>query len=84
MSDVAPQVASRQAGEQELAALEWNWGEAYLVGHDEEHGWWASRRDQIGGLITEAGPDELRAAIIADYDLKPVPRDLAGRGKGEP
>lgn len=84
MSEAAPQAASRQAGEQELAALQWNWGEAYLIGCDDDHGWWASRRDQIGGLITEAGPDELRAAIIADYELKPVPRDFAAPDEGEP
>jgi hypothetical protein len=84
MDQAAPQAASGHAGEQELAALQWNWGEAYLIGYDGEHGWWASRRDQIGGLLTEAGPDELRAAIIADYELKPVPRDFAGRVKGEP
>jgi hypothetical protein len=72
-----------QAGGQELAALVWNWGEAYLIGYDDAHGWWASRRDQIGGLITEHGPDELRAAIIADYDLKPVPRDFAPLSPGE-
>jgi hypothetical protein len=83
VSEVAPQAASGQAGEKELAALQWNWGEAYLIGCDDEHGWWASRRDQIGGLITEAGPDQLRAAIIADYELKPVPRDWALL-KGEP
>jgi hypothetical protein len=80
----APQAASGQVGEQELAALQWNWGNAYLIGCDDEHGWWASRRDQVGGLLTEAGPDELRAAIVADYDLKPVPRDFAGRDNGEP
>lgn len=83
MSEMAPHAASGQAGEQDLAALQWNWGEAYLIGYDDEHGWWASRRDQIGGLLTEAGPDELRAAIIADYDLKRVPRAFAGRVKGE-
>jgi hypothetical protein len=80
MSEVAPQAASGQADDQELAALQWNWGEAYLIGHDDEHGWWASRRDQIGALITESGPDELAAAIRADYTLKPVPRDLAPPG----
>jgi hypothetical protein len=84
MGEAAPQAASGQAGEQELAALQWNWGEAYLIGYDDVHGWWASRRDQIGGLLTEAGPDELRAAIIADYDLKPVPRDYRVLPRGEP
>ena len=52
-----------------------------MIGCDDEHGWWASRRDQVGGLLTEAGPDELRAAIIADYDLKPVPRDMPTGGE---
>jgi hypothetical protein len=69
----APQAASGQADE--LAALQWNWGEAYLIGYDDEHGWWASRRDQIGGLITTGSPDELTAEIWADYALKPVPRE---------
>jgi hypothetical protein len=79
MDEAAPQAASRQADEHELAALQWNWGEAYLIGVDDEHGWWASRRDQIGGLITESGPDELAAAIRADYTFKPVPRACAGQ-----
>ena len=80
MGEAAPPAASGQAGEQELAVLQWNWGEAYLIGHDDEHGWWASRRDEIGGLITETGPDELVAAIRADYTLKPVPRSLTPPG----
>jgi hypothetical protein len=79
MGEGAAPAASGQADEQELAALQWNWGEAYLIGYDEDHGWWASRRDQIGGLLAESGPDELAAAIRADYTLKPVPRGRAGR-----
>ena len=84
MSGMAPRgtgACAGTAGEQDLAALQWNWGEAYVIGCDDEHGWWASRRDQVGGLLTEAGPDELRAAIIADYDLKPVPRDMPAGGE---
>ena len=84
MNETARPGARATAGtaeDQELAALQWNWGEAYLIGCDDEHGWWASRRDQIGGLLTEPGPDELRAAIIADYDLKPVPRDIPARSE---
>lgn len=76
MDEAAATGARREtAGEQELAALQWHWGEAYLIGCDDEHGWWASRRDQIGGLITEGGPDELAVAILADYAFKPVARD---------
>src|ERR1700722_16213296 len=37
----------------------------------------------FGGLLTEAGPDELRAAIIADYALKPVRRDYRAVSAGE-
>jgi hypothetical protein len=77
MDEAAPQAAGKTADEHELAALQWNWGEAYLIGYDDDHGWWASRRDQIGGLITGDSPDELTAQIRADYELKPVPRGLA-------
>jgi len=63
-----------------LEALRFGWGDAYLIGHDDEHGFWAARRDRIGGLLTEAGPDDLRQAIIEDYAAKPVPREPASRG----
>lgn len=66
-----------------LEALEFDWGDAYLIGQDGKDGWQARRRDQIGTRLTAPGPDELRAAIRADYELKPVPRDL-GAGDGEP
>jgi hypothetical protein len=84
MDEAAPQAASGRTDDQELAALQWNWGEAFLIGFDDDHGWWASRRDQIGGLITGDSPDELRAAIIGDYELKPVSRDFTGRATGQP
>lgn len=58
-----------------LEAIRFGWGDAYLVGHDDERGWWAARRDRIGGLLTEATPDELRQAITEDYAVKPVPRE---------
>ena len=59
-----------------LEELRWHWGDAYLIGHDDERGWWAARRDQIGVFITAAGPEELWSAIHADYEAKPVPRDI--------
>lgn len=59
--------AGRTAEEQALDALRLDWGTAYLIGCDDEHGWYASRHGQVGGLIEENGPDELRAAIAADY-----------------
>ncbi len=63
-----------------LEALRWHWGDAYEIGHDDEHGWHAARRDQIGGLLTGAGPDELGHAITEDYAFKPVPRELPADG----
>jgi hypothetical protein len=63
-----------------LEALRWHWGEAYMIGHDGERGWWAARRDKIGGLLTGADPAELEKAILADYSLRPVPRDLPADG----
>ncbi len=47
-----------------------------MVGADEERGWWAARRDQVGGYLTAHDPDGLWKAIREDYALKPVPRDL--------
>lgn len=76
----------RAPADHELSALRWGWGEAYRIGADPERGWWARRRDDIGGDITADGPGELWAAVLADYALKPVPRDLAGStgtGDGE-
>lgn len=61
--------------EQALKALRWDWDTAYLIGHDEEHGWYAGRRDKIGDLITAPDPDALRREIAGNYALKPVPRE---------
>lgn len=47
-----------------------------MIGHDDERGWWAARRDQVGALITAADPEELWSAIHADYAARPVPRDI--------
>jgi hypothetical protein len=70
----------RMADDDALEALRWNWGEAYLIGHDDERGWWAARRDRIGSLLTGTDADGLRAAIRADYALKRVPRDQSATG----
>ena len=81
MDEAAPQAAEgRTADGDALEALRWDWGEAYLIGHDDERGWWAARRDRIGSLLTGADPEGLRAAIRADYALKRVPRDMAATG----
>ena len=63
-----------------LEAVRFGWDTAYLIGYDDERGYWAARRDRIGGLLTAPTPDELRQAITEDYALKPVPREPAARG----
>ena len=35
-------------------ALRFSWGDAYEIGHDDERGWWAARRDRIGASLTAA------------------------------
>jgi|HubBroStandDraft_6_1064221.scaffolds.fasta_scaffold151714_2 hypothetical protein len=69
--------ASGRAEKEALDALEFDWGDAYMIGRDDERGWWAARRDRIGGYFTAPGPDELREAIRADYALEPVPRSVS-------
>jgi hypothetical protein len=79
MDEAATQAAgggTRTADEPALAALRYGWGDAYMIGWDGERGWWAARRDLIGGYLTAHDADELWTAIQQDYDLKPVPRDL--------
>lgn len=78
----APQASDRPRStiidKDALDALEFDWGEAYMIRRDDERGWWAARRDCIGVYLTAPGPEELREAIRADYALKPVPRPPAG------
>jgi hypothetical protein len=66
--------------EETLEAIRFGWGDAYLIGYDDERGYWAARRDRIGGLLTADAPDALRDAITEDYAVKPVPREPAARG----
>jgi hypothetical protein len=75
MNEAAPQAAEIGADQDLLAALRFGWGEAYRIGWDAERGWWAARRDDLGGAITADEPEALSAAIYADYSLKPIPRD---------
>jgi hypothetical protein len=60
-----------------LKALDFDWGETYVIAHADGC-WQAARRGTIGHLLTASDSGELRAAIRADYGLKPVPRDAPG------
>ena len=61
----------------ELEAMRFHWDTAYTIDHDDEYGWRARRRDGLGSWLTGAGPDDLYAAIGADYGARPVPRSYA-------
>ena len=79
MDEAEPQPATgKTADEQVLEALRLEWGQSYRVGCDDERGWWAQRRDGLGGDITAEAPDELNTALSEDYALKPVPRLMPG------
>jgi hypothetical protein len=77
MNEAEPQPAPGMAGtavRYALEAVRFDWGEAYAIERDDEHGWRAKRLDGLGGWLTAAGADGLYEVIAADYALKPVPR----------
>jgi hypothetical protein len=79
MDEVAPRAAAvRTADDDALDALRLEWGQLYRIGCDAVRGWWAQRRDGLGGDIAAGTPDELRTAVSEDYSLKSVPPELAG------
>jgi hypothetical protein len=57
-----------------LEALRYSWGDAYEIGVSA--GLWTAVRRDGKGKLEEAGPEKLRNAILADYELLPVPRDV--------
>ena len=52
-----------------LESLRWNWGDAYTITR-----WAALRRDGLGEPIEADTAEDLEAAILRDYDARPVPR----------
>jgi hypothetical protein len=73
----AARSATTAADKDALKALDFDWGEAYVIVH-EGGCWQAGRRDSPGHMLTASDPEQLRAAVRADYELRPVPRDLPG------
>ena len=43
------------------------WDDEYLIGHDDEHGWWASRRGVVGHILTANSPEELVQMLGDDF-----------------
>ena len=55
MDEAAPQAAGGTGTEDISKALDvllLLWDDEYLIGHDDEHGWWASRRGVVGHILT--------------------------------
>jgi hypothetical protein len=42
------------------------WEDEYLIGCNDEHGWWASRRGVVGHIMTADSPEELGRMIGDD------------------
>ena len=61
-----------------LGALQWHWGEAYIIANPRPDIWLAVRRDDHQTLRAET-PLGLRDKIIGDYTVRPVSRDLLGQ-----
>jgi hypothetical protein len=70
METAVPQAAGTTGGEL-LEALRRKHGRRYLVGYDEERGWWAARHGRPGHLLTAPRRDELGAAITRDKRRPP-------------
>jgi hypothetical protein len=58
----------------ELAALRWHWGSAYVVEHPRRSRWTAQRRD-THEVLRASSAGELLDLIRADYAQRPVSRD---------
>ena len=56
-----------------LEALQWHWGEAYIIAAPEPGVWMAERRDTHTVMRADS-PEGLRDLIVADYFLRKVPR----------
>jgi hypothetical protein len=80
MNEAEPQPAVKMASTAagyELEALRFDWGDAYEIGFDDEHGWHAKRRDGLGAILPAADSDGLYGVIAADYRDRPVARDYS-------
>ena len=64
----------RLEAEEQLEELRHRHGEAYQIERTSPLTWLAARRDG-GGAVHANSAGELEAKIVADYALRPVPRD---------
>jgi hypothetical protein len=58
---------------EQLADLDWHWGEAYRISNPEEGVWLAQRRD-TNDTFKATTPAGLHHSIVADYHARGIPR----------
>lgn len=74
MDEAAPQAASgdavdRVAVSQQLQALRLAWGDTYLIGFEQGHGYYATRHHQPGKEVVKADdPVELGNLLADDFE----------------
>jgi hypothetical protein len=85
MGKAAPQAApSKTSDEQALETLEAAWGDFYLIGHDDEHGWWAARRGVLQRVRVAVVDRPVGVADLAHPRLLVHARVLHQRVAGMP
>lgn len=70
----APQAAGGMSPEDIAKMLDvlWLlWADEYLIGYDDERGWWAARRGVTGHLMTADSPESLGQMIGDDFGPGP-------------
>ena len=70
MDEAAPQAAGGTGTEdiaKVLDVLLLLWEDEYRIGHNDDLGWWASRRGVIGHIITAGSPEELGRMISDEF-----------------
>jgi hypothetical protein len=71
IGEAAPQAAGGTGTEdvaKMLGVLRLLWNDGYLIGHDVDFGWWASRRGVIGHIMTANSPEDLGQMIGDDFE----------------
>jgi hypothetical protein len=63
----------------ELAALRWHWGDAYEI--TVRGGIYRAVRRDDRAAVTATTAERLEAEIRADYQVRPVPRNLPVMGQ---
>lgn len=63
--------------EDPLDAVRWSWDSAYEIERDAGGRCRATRLDRLGQPLDAADPEVLNKLIAADYQARPVSRDVA-------